>query len=180
MILVSTKGKVRNPIFRDYYDRKLAEVKNAKLVLVSIARRLVNIIYGMLKNKTEYRLPSIETVEEANEYQKKSPIEIPKGASYKAQSKTGYEQISYKWNDGTYKYESRWHTRTPGAPETQGNTWVIQRTKPGNAGTKPYTEFFSDDDWVPATKWYDAIAARKARTATAEQIEILDKGHWEE
>lgn len=61
MIQVSTKGKARNPIFRDYYDRKLAEGKNAKLVLVSIARRLVNIIYGMLKNKTEYRLPCLET-----------------------------------------------------------------------------------------------------------------------
>lgn len=35
MIQVSTKGKPRNPIFRDYYDRKLAEGKNAKLVLVS-------------------------------------------------------------------------------------------------------------------------------------------------
>ena len=65
MIQVSTKGKPRNPIFRDYYDRKLAEGKNAKLVLVSIARRLVNIIYGMLKNKTDYRLPSIETSETA-------------------------------------------------------------------------------------------------------------------
>ena len=46
----------------------------------------------------------------------------------------GYEQISYKWNDGTYKYEVRWHTRTSGAPEGQGNTWVIQRTIPGNVG----------------------------------------------
>lgn len=65
MIQVSTKGKPGNPIFRDYYDRKLAEGKNAKLVLVSIARRLVNIIYGMLKNKTEYRLPSLQTGEVA-------------------------------------------------------------------------------------------------------------------
>lgn len=47
----------------------------------------------------------------------------------------GYEQISYKWNDGTYKYEVRWHTRTSGgAPEGQGNTWVIQRTIPENGG----------------------------------------------
>lgn len=60
MIQVSTKGKARNPIFRDYYDGKLAEGKIAKLVLVSIAKRLVNIIYGMLKNKTECRLPSLE------------------------------------------------------------------------------------------------------------------------
>ena len=46
----------------------------------------------------------------------------------------GYEQISYKWNDGTYKYEVRWHTRTSGAPEGQGNTWVIQRTILENGG----------------------------------------------
>ncbi len=46
----------------------------------------------------------------------------------------GYEQISYKWNDGTYKYEVRWHTRTSVAPEVQGNTWVIQRTIPENGG----------------------------------------------
>lgn len=135
---------------------------------------------GAGKNFKFSELTDDEIANIAKEYQKKSPIEIPEGASYKAQSKTGFEQISYKWNDGTYKYESRWHTRTPGAPETQGNTWVIQRTKPGSGGTKPYTEFLAGDDWVPATKWYDAIAGRKAGTATTEQIEILDKGHWKE
>lgn len=135
---------------------------------------------GAGKNIKFSELTDDEIANIAKEYQKKSPIEIPEGASYKAQSKTGFEQISYKWNDGTYKYESRWHTRTPGAPETQGNTWVIQRTKPGSGGTKPYTEFLAGDDWIPATKWYDSIAARKAGTATTEQIEILDKGHWKE
>ncbi|GLB24317.1 hypothetical protein LXJ15735_05580 [Lacrimispora xylanolytica] len=137
-------------------------------------------IEGAGKNFKFSELTDDEIANIAKEYQKKSPIEIPEGASYKAQSKTGFEQISYKWNDGTYKYESRWHTRTPGAPETQGNTWVIQRTKPGSGGTKPYTEFLAGDDWIPATKWYDSIAARKAGTATTEQIEILDKGHWKE
>jgi len=62
MIQISTKGKARNPIFRDYYDRKLVEGKNAKQVLICIARRMVNIIYGMLKNQTEYRMPELETV----------------------------------------------------------------------------------------------------------------------
>lgn len=37
----------------------------------------------------------------------------------------GCEQIPCKWNDGTYKYEARWHVRTSGAPEGQGNTWMI-------------------------------------------------------
>ena len=62
MIQTSTKGKARNPIFRDYYDRKLTEGKSAKQVLICIARRMVNIIYGMLKNQTEYYMPELETV----------------------------------------------------------------------------------------------------------------------
>lgn len=76
-----------------------------------------------------------EIVKIVERYRKKAPIEIPDTAKYKAKSMAdGYEQISYKWNDGTYKYEVRWHTRTSGAPEGQGNTWVIQRTIPGNGG----------------------------------------------
>ena len=91
-----------------------------------------------------------EIVKIVERYRKKAPIEIPDTAKYKAKSMAdGYEQISYKWNDGTYKYEVRWHTRTSGAPEGQGNTWVIQRTIPGNGGKKPSTQFLiGENEWV--------------------------------
>ena len=123
-----------------------------------------------------------EIVKIVERYRKKAPIEIPDTAKYKAKSMAdGYEQISYKWNDGTYKYEVRWHTRTSVAPEGQGNTWVIQRTIPGNGGKKPSTQFLiGENEWVEGWKWYDAISARKNGTATQEQIELLDKGHWKE
>ena len=123
-----------------------------------------------------------EIVKIVERYRKKAPIEIPDTAKYKAKSMAdGYEQISYKWNDGTYKYEVRWHTRTSGAPEGQGNTWVIQRTIPENGGKKPSTQFLiGENEWVEGWKWYDAISARKNGTATQEQIELLDKGHWKE
>ena len=123
-----------------------------------------------------------EIVKIVERYRKKAPIEIHDTAKYKAKSMAdGYEQISYKWNDGTYKYEVRWHTRTSGAPEGQGNTWVIQRTIPGNGGKKPSTQFLiGENEWVEGWKWYDAISARKNGTATQEQIELLDKGHWKE
>lgn len=39
--------------------------------------------------------------------------------------------MSYEWYDGTYKYEVRWHTRTPGAPIEQRDTWVVERVIPG-------------------------------------------------
>lgn len=77
----------------------------------------------------------------AKQYSRRAPIEVPENAHMKAKSMAGgYEQITYKWNDGTYKYEVRWHTRTSGAPADQGNTWVIQRTIPGSGGNKP--QFF--------------------------------------
>lgn len=47
--------KQRNPIFYEYYQRKLAEGKTKKQALICVMRRLVNIIYSMMKNKTEYR-----------------------------------------------------------------------------------------------------------------------------
>lgn len=138
--------------------------------------------------KTQVKAPKLselslfEQTKIANQYKQKSPLEIPDSAKIKAQTKSaGYEQITYKWNNGEYKYEVRWHTRTPGAPEGQGNTWVVQRTIPGNGGDKPQTFFkIGDNEWTEAYKWYNAISARKAGTANSEQIKILDKGHWKE
>ncbi|KAJ48975.1 transposase, partial [Clostridium tetanomorphum DSM 665] len=42
-----------------YFQRKIGEGKTKPQALVSIMRRLVNIVYGMLKNKTEYRVPQL-------------------------------------------------------------------------------------------------------------------------
>ncbi|HDK7166199.1 TPA: hypothetical protein PTV44_000001, partial [Clostridium botulinum] len=137
---------------------------------------------GGKANKLKFsEMAEEEITKIVNQYRAKAPIKIPESAKVKAQSKVGFQQISYKWKDATYKYEGRWHTRTPGAPIKQGNTWVIQRTKPGSGAAKPATEFLiGKDEWIEGYKWYDAIAARKAGTATVEQIRILDKGHWKE
>ena len=57
MIQVSINGTPRNPVFREYFLRKLEDGKNKQQALICIARRLVNIVYGMLKNHMEYREP---------------------------------------------------------------------------------------------------------------------------
>ncbi|MFB6366559.1 IS110 family transposase [Paenibacillus elgii] len=54
--LARTSEKPLNPLFRAYYEKRLDEGKKKKQVIICIMRKLVNIIYGMLKNKTEYRL----------------------------------------------------------------------------------------------------------------------------
>ena len=55
MVTVPKSGKPNQPIFYSYYQRKISEGKTKSQALVCIMRRLVNIIYGMMKNKTEYR-----------------------------------------------------------------------------------------------------------------------------
>jgi len=56
MIAVKPKtGEPRYPIFREYYERKMSQGKTPSQALVCIMRRLVNIVYGMMKNKTPYR-----------------------------------------------------------------------------------------------------------------------------
>jgi Transposase len=63
--IVSKKGTPRNPVFLEYYKRKVSEGKTKIQALVCVMRRLNNIIYGMMKNKTEYVLPIVEIKEVA-------------------------------------------------------------------------------------------------------------------
>lgn len=59
-IQVSKGSKTpRNPILFEYYQRKVSEGKTKTQALMCIMRRLVNIIFGMMKNKTEYRMTPI-------------------------------------------------------------------------------------------------------------------------
>jgi transposase len=58
--LTMTAGSSRtvlNSYFYDYFNKKLKEGKTKKQALKCVQRRLVNIIYGMMRNGTEYRNP---------------------------------------------------------------------------------------------------------------------------
>ncbi len=57
IILERNTNNPRNPVFREYYVKKMSEGKTSGQAIVCVARRLVNIIWGMMKNKTEYKLP---------------------------------------------------------------------------------------------------------------------------
>jgi len=109
-----------------------------------------------------------------------SPLPIPDNAAINQQTKkAGYEQIKFIWDDGVAKYEARWHTRTPGAPVDQGDTWVIWRKIHGNPNGKQSVEqiMVGEDEWVSMGTWMGASNARQAGTATIEQEALLTAGH---
>ena len=109
-----------------------------------------------------------------------APIEIPSSATVKVQAKNGYDQITFKWEENGQNYEVRWHTKTPGAPEGQGNTWVISRVTPGTPTGQVRTEhILVGDMWIPRYQWQEAINAYRNGTATAEQLQLLKDGHWQ-
>lgn len=125
-----------------------------------------------------------------NDYIKKelpkgSPIKIPSDATVKEEKKDGYDQVKYTWNKGEYSYTSRWHTRTPNAPKEQGDSWVVNRDKPGigygkNARPATHEILVGKNKWVSRKEWQAAIRARKNGTATKQQKEMLDNGHWKD
>ncbi|ULO09517.1 IS110 family transposase [Paenibacillus sp. 19GGS1-52] len=56
--------KPRNPLFHEYFHKRINEDNKTKgQAMVCVMRRLVNIIYGMMKNKTEFVLPEPKTIE---------------------------------------------------------------------------------------------------------------------
>ena len=55
LVQVSASGKPRHPVFYEYFLRKQKEGKNKPQAMVCVMRRAVRIIYGMMKNRTEYR-----------------------------------------------------------------------------------------------------------------------------
>jgi transposase len=57
-----TRGKKepRNPLFYEYYHRKVEEGKTERQALICIMRRLVNILYGMMKYNREYSIHTVQ------------------------------------------------------------------------------------------------------------------------
>ena len=68
MVQVFSKGTPRNSVVRAYYEKRKTEGKTSQQALICISRRLISIIYGMLKHGTEYRMPVVESAGENSKY----------------------------------------------------------------------------------------------------------------
>jgi len=54
---LGTKRNLVNPIFHNFYQKKVAEGKTKKQALKSVQRRLVNIVYRMMKDNEDFHNP---------------------------------------------------------------------------------------------------------------------------
>lgn len=71
-IQVAKSTKIpRNQAFYNYYQKKITEGKTGQQALVCVMRRLVNIIYGMMKAKTAYRMPIVPVKQLEQQTEKK-------------------------------------------------------------------------------------------------------------
>lgn len=80
------RDKPNNAIFIEYYHRKISEGKNKQQALTCVMRRLINIIYRMLKNNSEFYMPKdleekckkvyLEKLEEEKEKEKNTKSSV--------------------------------------------------------------------------------------------------------
>ena len=56
----NNKGEPRNPELREYFDYKVSQGKTKIQALICIMRKLVRIIYSMMKHGTPYKMPELK------------------------------------------------------------------------------------------------------------------------
>jgi hypothetical protein len=57
--VAKVSAKPRNPVMYEYYQKKIREGKTKMQAIVCVMRKLVDIVYSMMKNKSEYIMPDI-------------------------------------------------------------------------------------------------------------------------
>ncbi len=182
-----TKWTIKGKIARDYVERGAV----ATVVMVSGgirgAKRGVKKYMERGKNLdflTNNKAPKIEL----HTLKKTSPIKIPKDAIINHKMKGGgtYRHVSFRWWRKGYRYEVRWHTKTPNAPKGTKPGWVVERTRLGNSNNvssisqvlvrEPGTNY---SIWKSKYKWTQATGAYRSGTATSAQLDLMKRGHYD-
>ncbi|MGM9892556.1 hypothetical protein [Limosilactobacillus sp.] len=110
-----------------------------------------------------------------------APWPIPPTATGKVQMKNGYHQVKYTWPAAGWRYEARWHERTPWARLITYPSWRLDRTRPGKGygpdAAPRLTETWVGDHWLPVSRLRYAAARYNHGCATSTDIELLKAAH---
>jgi len=66
-LFLSAFASLSDPTSRDYYDRKRKNGKRHNAALICLARRRVDVIYAMLRDRQPYQPPVVEKAESTPE-----------------------------------------------------------------------------------------------------------------
>lgn len=159
------------------YRGDFGQTKGSKNYILASSKKdnylSVSLLYGAPKN--------------IKEKASKSPISIPNSSVYKVQKKNGYKQITFKFEKGGVKYESRWHEKTPNSPNYMKNSWQVTKTIKGkgygnNVKKKEVWHMIKNNNgkikWISNSQYQEAIRAKKNGTLTDKQREVLNSAHW--
>ncbi|MGN1283386.1 MAG: hypothetical protein ACI4UB_06185 [Limosilactobacillus sp.] len=113
--------------------------------------------------------------------QNTAPWPIPDNAVCQSQVKAGYRQVKYTWRDAEWRYEARWHERTPTAQLITYPSWRLDRVRPGK-GYGPLAaprleETRAGDHWLSVSRVRYAAARYHHGDALPADIAILRATH---
>ncbi len=112
---------------------------------------------------------------------KTAPWPIPDHATCQVQMKSGYCQIKYTWQHAGWRYEARWHERTPTAQLITYPSWRLDRVRPGKGygpdATPRLAETWAGNHWLPVSRIRYAAACYHHGSATPTDIALLKATH---
>jgi RHS repeat-associated protein len=122
-----------------------------------------------------------------------APVPIPKRTVGKPTNYSGDKAgLTYEWTEGGYKYTARLHEATQGAPPGSPISWVVERAKPGQAGSKklgiPQVDRVEQvlvpdgaggTKWISRGDWEKLKQGHTAGTLTPTEQQLLKGGHFD-
>ncbi|KRL80337.1 hypothetical protein [Lactobacillus ultunensis] len=111
-----------------------------------------------------------------------APWFIPLDAKMTLENKQGYRQIKYVWYKNSWRYEARFHTKTPKAQLITYPSWRLDRIRPGKGFGPDHASRIEES--LVGTKWIKSSIVRYCArqvshgVANKKQIEIIKKAHF--
>lgn len=120
--------------------------------------------------------------EEINELRSHSPWPIPEGSKTQIEQKPeGYWQVKFSWVKNSWRYEARYHEKTPKAKLITYPSWRLDRIRPGKGYGPDHAPRISQtrvgDQWLSTS--YVRYCARQLNhgLASNRQTEIIKLAH---
>lgn len=116
------------------------------------------------------------------EIRQTAPWPVPSNAQITLEQKQGYQQLKYVWHKDSWRYEARFHNKTPNAQLITYPSWRLDRIHSGKGFGPNHAPRIEES--LVGTKWVKTRLIRYCAyqinhgKANKKQIEIMKKAHF--